>query len=187
VNKEEFNALTIEEQVEYINAQLALVSLNRIGNTLGISESTIRDRFKREGYKRQGKRFIKLGTTEPTKENIKPSTPKKNTTTTSNTKAQEHTQNNKSMKVLEKKVESLEKELESIKTILTTITTSTTTTVNTNTTKAIKTYEGDGVARSYRVNEEVQKRWKVFCKSHSEHRVSDLISNALEEYMNSFK
>ena len=135
MNKEEFNALTIEEQVEYINAQLALVSLNRIGNTLGISESTIRDRFKREGYKRQGKRFIKLGTTEPTKENIKPSTPKKNTTTTSNTKAQEHTQNNKSMKVLEKKVESLEKELESIKTILTTITTSTTTTVNTNTTK----------------------------------------------------
>ena len=187
MNKEEFNALTIEEQVEYINAQLALVSLNRIGNTLGISESTIRDRFKREGYKRQGKSFMKLGTTEPTKENIKPRAPKKNTTTTSNTKAQEHTQNNKSMKVLEKKVESLEKELESIKAILNTITTSATNTVNTNNTKAIKKYEGDGVARSYRVNEEVQKQWKVFCKSHSEYRVSDLISNALEEYMNSFK
>lgn len=187
MNKEEFNALTIEEQVEYINTQLALVSLNRMANSIGISESTIRDRFTRNGYERQGKSFIKLGTTELTKRNIKPSTPKKNIVTTSNIKAQEHTQNNKSIKVLEKKVESLEKELESIKAILNTITTSATDTFTTITTKAIKKYEGDGVARSYRVNEEVQKQWKVFCKSHSEHRVSDLISNALEEYMNSFK
>ena len=187
MNKEEFNALTIEEQVEYINVQLALVSLNRIANSIGVSESTIRDRFKTKGYKRQGKSFIKLGTTEPTKENIKPSTPKKNTVTTSNIKAQEQKQSNNSIKVLENRIDSLEKELESIKAILTTITTSTTTTVNTNATKTIKTYEGDGVSRSYRVNEEVQKKWKVFCKSHSEHRVSDLISNALEEYMNSFK
>lgn len=187
MNKEEFNALKIEEQVEHINTQLALVSLNRIATAIGISESTIRDRFKSKGYIRQGKSFVKLGTTEPTKENIKPNIPKKNTTTTSNTKAKEQTQSNKGMKVLEKKVESLEKELESIKVILNTITTSDTNTVTTNTTKAIKKYEGDGVARSYRVNEEVQKQWKVFCKSHSEHRVSDLISNALEEYMNSFK
>lgn len=187
MNKDEFNALTIEEQVEYINIQLALVSLNRIANAIGISESTIRDRFKSKGYKRQGKSFMKLGTTESTKENIKPKTPKKNTTTTSNTKAQEQKQSNKNIKVLENRIDSLEKELESIKSILTTINTSTTTTVNINTTKAIKKYEGDGVARSYRVNEEVQKQWKVFCKSHSEHRVSDLISNALEEYMNGFK
>ncbi|MBC9706244.1 MAG: hypothetical protein H9W81_14965 [Enterococcus sp.] len=187
MKKEEFNALTIEEQVEYINTQLALVSLNRIATTIGISESTIRDRFKSKGYKRQGKSFIKLGTIEPTKENIEPKTPNKATTTTINTKAQEQTQSNKDMKVLEKKVESLEKELKSIKDILNTITTSATNTVNTNNTKVIKKYEGDGVARSYRVNEEIQKQWKVFCKSHSEHRVSDLISNALEEYMNSFK
>ncbi len=187
MNKEEFNALEIKNQVEYINTQLALLSLNRIAMAIGISESTIRDRFKSNGYKRQGKSFIKLGTTEPTKENIKPKTTKKSTTTTSNTKAIEQIQSNKSMKVLEKKVESLEKELESIKAILNTITTNTIITVNTNSTKTIKKYEGDGVARSYRVNEEVQKQWKVFCKSHSEHRVSDLISNALEEYMNSFK
>lgn len=187
MNKEEFNALTIEEQVEYINAQLALLSLNRVATAIGISESTIRDRFKSKGYKRQGKSFIKLESTEPTKENIKPKTAKKNTTITKNTKAQEQTQDNKQIKVLENRIGSLEKELESIKAILTTITTSTKTTVNTNTTKAIKKYEGDGVSRSYRVNEEVQKQWKVFCKSHSEHRVSDLISNALEEYINSFK
>ncbi len=187
MNKEEFNSLTIEEQVEYINTQLALVSLNRIAAAIGMSESTIRDRFKNKGYIRQGKSFVKLGTIEPTKENIKPKTSKKNTTATSNTKAQEQTQSNKSMKDLEKKVEGLEKELENIKAILNTITTRATDTVTTNTTKAIKKYEGDGVSRSYRVNEDVQKKWKVFCKYHSEHRVSDLISNALEEYMNSFK
>lgn len=187
MNKEEFNVLTIEEQVEYINTQLALVSLNRIATTIGISESTIRDRFKSKGYKRQGKSFIKLGNIEPTKENIEPKITKKDTTTTINTKAQEQIQSNKDMKVLEKKVESLEKELKSIKAILNTITTSDTNTVNTNNIKVIKKYEGDGVSRSYRINEEIQKQWKVFCKSHSEHRISDLISNALEEYINSFK
>lgn len=187
MKKEEFNVLTIEEQVEYINTKLALVSLNRISTDIGISESTIRDRFKSKGYKRHGKSFIKLNTIEPIKENTKSKIPERNTITTSDTKAQGHTPNNKNIKVLENRIDSLEKELESIKVILTTITTSSTTTVNTKTTKGIKTYEGDGVSRSYRVNEEVQKQWKVFCKSHSEYRVSDLISNALEEYMNSFK
>lgn len=187
MNKEKFNTLTIEDQVEYINTQLALVSLNRIATTIGISESTIRDRFKSKGYTRQGKSFIKLSTTEPAKDNIKTNKLKKNTTTTSNTKAQEQKQSNKNIKVLENRIDSLEKELETIKAILNTITTNTTTTVNTSNTKTIKTYEGDGVSRSYRINEEIQKQWKVFCKSHSEHRVSDLISNALEEYMNSFK
>lgn len=185
MKKEEFNYLTIDEQVEYINTQLMLGSLNKIATSIGISESTIRDRFKSKGYKRQGKSFIKLVTTESIKEDIKSKIPKNNTNNTNTTKAKQESQNNNNIKILENRVYNLEKELENIKLLL--ATTNTNTTINTNTTKVIKTYEGDGVSRSYRVNEEVQKQWKVFCKSHSEYRVSDLISNALEEYMNSFK
>lgn len=183
MNKEEFNALTIEDQVEYINVQLALVSLNRIATSIGISESTIRDRFKSNGYKRQGKSFIKLGTTEHIKEAVKP---KKNTTTTINTKNTEQKQSNKNIKALENRIDSLEKELEQIKAILTTITTNTTTTVNTKTTKAIKTYKGDEVVRSYRINADVQKQFKVFCKTHSEYRVSDIISTVIENFLNEY-
>lgn len=180
MNKEKFNELEILEQVEYINKGLELESVTKVCANIGIDRATVRKRFARNGYELVGNKYMHTQST--------PTTTTKNISTNKVIKnATEQTQENKQIKVLENKIESLEKELESIKSILTTITTNTTTTVNTNTTKTIKTYEGDGVSRSYRVNEEVQKQWKVFCKSHSEYRVSDLISNALEEYMNSFK
>lgn len=185
MNKEEFNALEILEQVEYINKGLELESVTKVCASIGIDRATVRKRFKRKGYELIDNKYIPTENRPTTTNTIENTTDKP--IKKANKKATEQTQDNKQIKVLENRIGSLEKELESIKAILTTITTSTTTTVNTNTTKAIKKYEGDGVSRSYRVNEEVQKQWKVFCKSHSEHRVSDLISNALEEYMNSFK
>ena len=63
--------------------------------------------------------------------------------------------------------------------IITTITTTNTTELS-----EVKVYEGTEVVRSYRINEEVQKEWKVFCKSHSEYKVGDLLANAMVEYMN---
>ena len=187
MNKEQFNALEILEQVEYINKGLESESVTKVCASIGIDRATVRKRFARNGYELVDNKYIPTEST-PITTTKKTTVATKNTSTSKVTKkATEQTQENEQIKVLESKIKSLEKELESIKSILTTITTSTTNTVNTNNTKAIKKYEGDGVARSYRVNEEVQKQWKVFCKSHSEYRVSDLISNALEEYMDSFK
>ena len=62
---------------------------------------------------------------------------------------------------------------------------------NTNTTATIelniKTFEGEKVARSYKVNIEVQKQFKAFCKAHSEYEVGDILANAMLEFMNKYK
>ena len=52
--------------------------------------------------------------------------------------------------------------------------------------KDVKIFEGGEVTRSFRINNEIQRKWKLFCRSNPEYRVSDLINNALDEYMNNF-
>ena len=118
---------------------------------------------------------------------------KKTTVATTNTstakvtkKATEQTQENKQIKALESKIESLEKQIESINNILDTITTETTNNGTKNNIK-IRKYKGVEGVRSYRVNAKVLEQWKVFCKAHSEHKVGDLLANAMVEYMNKFK
>ena len=51
----------------------------------------------------------------------------------------------------------------------------------------IKVFEGEKVARSYKVNIEVQKQFKAFCKAHSEYEVGDILANAMLEFMNKYK
>ena len=52
MNKEKFNALNEESQIEYINIELSKnnSSITSVCKSLGIGRSTIRDRFKKVGY-----------------------------------------------------------------------------------------------------------------------------------------
>jgi len=186
MNKEEFNSLEIEEQVEYINTQLAVVSLNRICKAMGISESTVRDRFKSNGYVREGKTFIKT-TGETT---ITTTTDTTRTTKKSNENKQEKLKSNDDTRMLENRVTSLEQELAGIKAMLNTIATASgngSNATRTNATTEIKKFKGDTVARSYKLNVEVQQQFKAFCKAHSEHNISDILANAITEYIKNFK
>lgn len=173
MNKDQFNALEILEQVEYINKGLESESVTKVCASIGIDRATVRKRFSRIGYKLEGGKYI------PTE-----STPTSTTKVTK--KATEQTQENKQMKALESKIESLEKQIESINNILDTITTETTNNGTKNNIK-IKKYKGVEGVRSYRVNAKVLEQWKVFCKAHSEHKVGDLLANAMVEYMNKYK
>lgn len=183
MNKDEFNALRILEQVEYINKGLESESVTKVCARIGIDRATVRKRFERNGYKLEGGKYIatentpNTTTTKPT-ENT-PNKPIKKTTK----KATEQTQDNKNIKVLESKIESLEKQIENINNILNTINTKNTITKDT---IKIKKYKGVEGVRSYRVNAKVLEQWKVFCKAHSEYKVGDLVANALTEYMNKF-
>ena len=174
MNKDQFNALEILEQVEYINKGLESESVTKVCASIGIDRATVRKRFARNGYELVDNKYI------PTE-----STPTSTTKVTK--KATEQTQENKQMKALESKIESLEKQIESINNILDTITTETTNNRTTKNTIKIKKYKGVEGVRSYRVNAKVLEQWKVFCKAHSEHKVGDLLANAMVEYMNKFK
>ena len=174
MNKDQFNALEILEQVEYINKGLESDSVTKVCASIGIDRATVRKRFSRNGYKLVGNKYI------PTE-----NTPTSTTKVTK--KATEQTQENKQMKALESKIESLEKQIESINNILDTITTETTNNRTTKNPIKIKKYKGVEGVRSYRVNAKVLEQWKVFCKAHSEHKVGDLLANAMVEYMKKFK
>lgn len=183
MNLEEFNALSIEEQVEYINIQLETTSLNKACFSLGVSESTVRDRFKRNNYKRVNKKFVPLDTTETTTNTDIKVTPIKTISKKPTKRAERKDTNLDSIKLLEEKIKALESQLEAtnkrIDNINTTKTTITTDTSN------IRVFDGEEVVRSFRVNEDVQKRFKSYCKAHSDNKVSDILSTILDEYLKS--
>ena len=177
---EEFNNLPIDKQVEYINKELELSSLNKICKSLGISESTVRDRFKRDNYKRVDKRFI-INTTDTTDTTI--NTNKKILPVEAKIKPVKKADKLDSIKLLEKKIKALESQIEATNKRIDNLNT-TKTIINTTTDTTINTYQGKEVVRSFRVNEEVQQRFKIYCKANSEHKVSDILSTALEEFLN---
>ena len=181
MNGEQFKALEVEKQVEYINSQLEKGdTVDNIRVVLGVGKNYIGTNFKKGGYvkDRATGLYIKAG-----QENI-------NTTNTTalnkaNKKVTKDKQSINNTKSLENRIESLERQIEGIMAILET-TNNTNTTVATNEIE-IKTFKGEKVARSYKVNKEVQKQFKAFCKAHSEYEVGDILANAMLEYMNKFK
>ena len=181
MNGEQFKALELEQQVEYINSQLEKgYTVDNIRVVLGVGKNYIGTNFKKGGYvkDRATGLYIKAG-----QENI-------NTTNTTalnkaNKKVTKDNQSINNTKSLENRIESLERQIEGIMAILET-TNNTNTTVATNEIE-IKTFKGEKVARSYKVNKEVQKQFKAFCKAHSEYEVGDILANAMLEYMNKFK
>lgn len=178
MNIEKFNDLSIDKQVEYINKELELSSLNKICKSLGVSESTVRDRFKRNNYKRVDKRFV-VNTTETTT-----NTNKKVLPIEAKIKPVKKVDNLNSIKLLEKKIKALERQIEATNKRIDNLNT-TKTTINTTTYNTINTFEGNEVVRSFRVNEDVQQRFKIYCKANSDYKVSDILSTALEEFLNS--
>lgn len=195
MNKIEFDNLDIQQQVEYINERLEAQSLVKVCEVIGISEATVRDRFKRKGYIRQGKEFIFTGATpakKPIKEKLTENIDnnmkqyiKTNTTDTKTTNAQQKNNKSSDIKVLENRINSLEAQIKGIMDII-----NTNNTINTVDTTELKKYEGTTVSRNYRINEEVQKEFKKVCNrftTGTDYTVTDIISLALEDFINKHK
>ena len=63
-------------------------------------------------------------------------------------------------------------------------------TINTVDISELKKYEGTTVSRNYRINEEVQKEFKKICNrftAGTDYTVTDIISLALEQFINKYK
>lgn len=160
MDKEKFNKLTIMDQVQYINDCLIKMSLTKACNKIGVNRSTISKRFNSNGYIFKDNQYILS-----------------NTPTTANTSDSKDFDCRKMYYKLKVEIELLQKRLDGLEK---------NTATTTENTKDIKIFEGDEVVRSFRLNKELQKKWKSFCRANSDYRVSDLINNALDEYMNNF-
>ena len=175
VNKEQFNNLGTLEQIEYINSQLDTLSLTKVCQNIGIDRSTVRKRFKSKGWELVDNRYI----------NTDNSTTTSNTKNTTNTKVNNKSNKSNDIKILEDKINSLEAQIKGIMDII-----NTNNTINTVDTSEHKKYEGTTVSRNYRINEEVQKEFKLLCNkftSGTVYTVTDIISLALEDFINKHK
>lgn len=182
MNGEQFKALGLEQQVEYINGLLEQNdTVDNIRMTLGIGKNYIGNNFSKGGYKKD--KHTGLYIKAETEATINTNTTNKKVQKVNN-KALSSVNSSNGNNSLEKRVKDLEKQIEAIMTMLET--NNTNTTIATNEIE-IKTFKGEKVARSYKVNVEVQKQFKAFCKSHSEYEVGDILANAMLEFMNKYK
>lgn len=167
---EQFKALGLEQQVEYINSLLKTTSLTKASASIGIARKTLSGQFERAGYKldKNIKQYIRINNNTNEKAQKL------------NNKALGGSNSSNNSNSLEARVNSLEKQIEGIMAMLET-------NKNNTTELNIKVFEGEKVARSYKVNIEVQKQFKAFCKAHSEYEVGDILANAMVEFMNKYK
>lgn len=162
MEKEEFNKLKVDDQVEYINQKLDKKSLTEICNEIKISRAAIRKRFLNQGYE-----FNKIENKYTYSSKV----------SEVNNKADKESKCKNDTKVLEEKIQVLESKIKAIENKL-----------NNNSSEVnIKKFEGKTVSRCYRLYEEVQKEFSKFCKENSNYKVQDILSMALYEYMKNKK
>jgi hypothetical protein len=186
MNKDEFNKLQIIQQIQLINEMLEDKSLTKACEDIGIDRATIRKRFKTRGYildKELNKYIIEVKNINPL--DNKSLEKESNTLNTVKNKPLKRKQNNKDTKTLEAKINSLQEQIKDIYSLINTISTKNTS-IEDIEPKEFKKYSGNEVVRSYRLNEEIQKRFKVFCKKNSDAKVGDLVNMALEEFINKY-
>lgn len=176
MNKDEFNNLTIENQVEYINKCLNTnnSSLTKISKNLGIDRATIRKRFEKNNYIFDKNNHIYIINNTHNIKNMPLTRP--------TIQKNDGSINLAYLKALESQVSDLKIKYDKlIDTILPKNNTNNTNNINLN--NKFKFYEGEVVNRAYKINKDVQQRFKTFCKKNSEYRVSDILSTILEEYL----
>lgn len=179
MDKLEFNQLELQKQVQYINDQLCTgLSITKVCKDIGIDRSTVRKRFDNGGYSFNKDLNLYEGgiLNEGNTNKIAPTPnkkPPKKKTNTSNTNT------------LEERVKVLESQLEALQQMVLNNASNTNNAINTE--LELLDFNADTVTRAYRMYENVQKDFKIFCKKHSEHKVQDIISTALVEFMNKHK
>ncbi len=210
MNGDKFKSLEVKEQVNYINELLKKGdTVDNIRLNLGIGKNYIGNTFKANGYIKDNISKLYILDTKNTSNTINTSTTNNtyNTNSTSNTCNTDNTNNTcntnykyQDIKALESRLNSLEKEFEKLKLIVNSninadskiITTrNTNNTITTCNSKEIIKYKSSNlVSRNYKIDKEVLEQFVEFCKVNKlkyNHKVSDLITNAIVEYMNKYK
>ena len=178
-----FNALSLQEQVQYINDQLSSkgLSVTKVCEDIGIDRSTVRKRFTKGGYTFNKDLNLYEGDILNGEE-VKEIAP------TSVKKPQKVRTFADDMIALGDRVRALEKQMRALENKVDNQEINTGNTTNANATELeLLDFNADTVTRAYRLYEDVQKEFKIFCKKHSEYKVQDIISTALVEFMNKRK
>ena len=184
MNRTDFDALEVLEQIKYINKSLLEgYTVTGICNHIGIGRSTIRDRFEKVGYKynktiNQYESIIEVIEAEPEliREAIEPviqessnlvvETDSDILTTIINNYDDNMNKLNEMYNWY--KLQSSNKVVETEK-------------------LKIDDFEGDIVVRSYKLYESIQKEFTEFCKINNKYKVQDILCQFIKEGLEKYK
>lgn len=181
INKDEFNRLTIENQVEYVNKRLSEKSVTKICEDIGIDRSTVRKRFKKHNYifDTDKNLYFKNPTDNIKKEVIKNDNNENSAPNSSSLKKHDGSINVAYIKGLETQLLDLKGKYEDIINLIKPPNTD----IDNIPGDKFTIFDGEFVSRVYKIEENVQKDFKAYCRKYSDYRVQDIISTILKEYL----
>ncbi len=199
MNSDNFMELAPKEQVIFINKLLETRSLTQICIDFKIAKNILKYEFINLGYiyDMSKKQFVLENDFNQNNDEIATSINRhdssyqgdKTLSVLDNSyvsnSSKSYNTNIKNMDSISSKISKLEKEIMDIKEILNKDLIKTDTISNN---IDIKTYDSSTlVPRTYKIDSDIQQQFKLFCKQNNKYKVSDLVTNALLEYMNKFK
>lgn len=168
--KEDFNKLSLKEQVEYVNTQLPSKTLTKVCGDLNIARSTLASKFKKNGYQlnsNQDKYVFVLGDNENTIEH-KPIEVKKKT---------KDEEDIKDLLAIKDKIKSLiewhENEQKRSKRQQFDV--------------ELDKFNGEAVSRTFVLYENILDKYVKFCEAHRAYRRQDILSQALSEFLEKYE
>lgn len=201
MNKDQFNGLEILEQIEYINDQLKNnKSITYVCKEIGVSRSTIRDRFKKIDYifsKELNRYMYNNSRTNILQESTKSINSDNNRCITIDTCIEKNKSNtdvvqvdkvtdiiNKSDIEIKETIIDIVNNYEVLKEIIE---------LHRRNTSIIKQQiiidieESDSKLTTLRVNSKVLDKFNDFCKEYKQYKKVDLLSQALKEFIEKYK
>lgn len=171
MNKQQFDKLDKLEQKNYINDRLLEMSLTKVCEELGVNRSTISKRFKAIGFTfdKSVNQFQLSDTTEVQQNNNNYVT------------IEQYNSLAKQIKALEDKYNKLSATIEKQQN-----NNCTTEVQHNNNSNEIRFYKNEVVVRAHRIDREVYNRFKAFTDSNKQYKISDIISTALENFLNEY-
>ena len=156
MTREEFDKLDVIGQVDYINERLLTLSLTKICDDMGISRTTVTKRFKNSSYI-----FDKY--------------------TNQYQKLEDMTVDNDTVRALEAKINDLNKRVTELEQM---DNSKITRVQQTDNSSLIRFYKNNTTVRAYRIDNEIYQRFKQFTDNNKQFKISDIISTALEDFLN---
>ncbi|MGL5649364.1 MAG: hypothetical protein ACRDDY_16100 [Clostridium sp.] len=189
MDRESFNLLSMDKQVEFFNRELIKDNFNSICKRIGVSKNTIKKRFENNNYeeKRQGqiiKKFIKK-VVEEKKENIDPKKSileKHEIHPVENIKPKENkNSDNKEIDLIFKRLKTLESEFINLKKSINNIDS------NKNITDVIQYFEGETIVKTFKIDKEVNKKLEEIQGKFKGYKKQDIVSSLLKYALNNIE
>jgi hypothetical protein len=179
---EEFEKLTLQEQVDFINKELAKdskTSVTKLFKKFGINKSTILTRFRKEGYKYNN--TLREYTKEIIQDNNK-NIIKKDEISKENIELKNTLSEVKELLEMKEQLKEIIEDYNKNKNIIRN---------DPNESKELRIdksmFKGNFKNRLVKVYDNVNKSWIKFCKENNQYKMQDLYSLALLEFIEKYK